>query len=80
MEKGVRKARSTQMQRGIEKGKRDKLFHGLKKCQDALGKVLDYIDLLTYSDKVDYGYIYKLLKVVSPFVLYRFDLFNFYGF
>lgn len=45
--------------------KRDKLFHGLSRCQDALNKILDYIDSLTYSDKVDYNFIYALLKIVG---------------
>jgi len=44
---------------------RGKLFQGLNKCQESLGKILDYIDSLGYSDKVDYSFIYHLLKVAA---------------
>jgi hypothetical protein len=47
------------------KEERSKLFYGINKCEDTLGKILDYIDSLTYSDKLNYTYIYQLVKVVS---------------
>ena len=45
--------------------KRKKLFHGLSKCQDSLDKMLDYIDSLAYSDKVDYTFLYMLLRIAA---------------
>ncbi|KAH7662398.1 serine/threonine protein kinase [Aphelenchoides avenae] len=35
------------------------------KCKDELWKVLDYLDHLTYFDRVDYNYIYALLKLAA---------------
>ncbi|KAF8363770.1 hypothetical protein PRIPAC_90693 [Pristionchus pacificus] len=43
--------------------KRAKLFDGLKTAEVELGKVMDYIDHLQYYSKVDYNFIYDLLKV-----------------
>uniref|UniRef100_A0A0N5CD19 Protein kinase domain-containing protein n=1 Tax=Strongyloides papillosus TaxID=174720 RepID=A0A0N5CD19_STREA len=40
---------------------RNTFFGGLK-CDVEFGKVLDYIDLLKYHDKVDYEYIYSCLR------------------
>jgi hypothetical protein len=35
------------------------------RCRENVAKILDYIDSLSYQNKVDYEYIYKLLKLVS---------------
>ncbi|KAM3716736.1 Tau-tubulin kinase [Dirofilaria immitis] len=40
---------------------RDKLFYGIK-CKEEFGKILEYIDSLHYEDRVDYSYIYELMK------------------
>uniref|UniRef100_A0A0K0EIE4 Doublecortin domain-containing protein n=1 Tax=Strongyloides stercoralis TaxID=6248 RepID=A0A0K0EIE4_STRER len=40
---------------------RSAFFGGLK-CEGEFGKILDYIDLLKYHDKVDYEFIYSSLK------------------
>jgi len=50
-----------------EESRRDrtKLFQGLHNCQETLSKLLDYIDSLGYSDKVDYNFIYSLLKIAA---------------
>jgi hypothetical protein len=48
----------------VRKEKRHKLFHGLK-CDNALGKILDYLDTLAYSDKVDYKYIVTLVRLAA---------------
>ncbi|GMR41738.1 hypothetical protein PMAYCL1PPCAC_11933 [Pristionchus mayeri] len=43
--------------------KKAKLFDGLKSAETELGKIMDYIDHLQYYSKVDYTFIYELLKV-----------------
>uniref|UniRef100_A0A0M3IJP7 Protein kinase domain-containing protein n=1 Tax=Ascaris lumbricoides TaxID=6252 RepID=A0A0M3IJP7_ASCLU len=43
---------------------RDKLFHGLK-CKDEFGKIMDYIDSLHYEDRVDYSFIYEMLRTAA---------------
>uniref|UniRef100_A0A915C3T6 Protein kinase domain-containing protein n=1 Tax=Parascaris univalens TaxID=6257 RepID=A0A915C3T6_PARUN len=43
---------------------RDRLFHGLK-CKDEFGKILDYIDSLHYEDRVDYSFIYEMLRTAA---------------
>ncbi|KAF8358437.1 hypothetical protein PRIPAC_93432 [Pristionchus pacificus] len=43
--------------------KRAKLFDGLKSAEMELGKIMDYIDSQQYYSKVDYTFIYELLKV-----------------
>ncbi|CAG9530109.1 unnamed protein product [Cercopithifilaria johnstoni] len=43
---------------------RDKLLYGIK-CKEEFGKILEYIDSLHYEDRVDYSYIYELLKTSS---------------
>lgn len=46
---------------------RDKLFCGIK-CKEEFGKIMEYIDTLHYEDRVDYNFIYELLKTVSSFL------------
>ncbi|KHN87260.1 Tau-tubulin kinase 2 [Toxocara canis] len=43
---------------------RDKLFQGLK-CKDEFGKIIDYIDSLHYEDRVDYSFVYEMLKTAA---------------
>uniref|UniRef100_A0A1I7YNB5 Protein kinase domain-containing protein n=1 Tax=Steinernema glaseri TaxID=37863 RepID=A0A1I7YNB5_9BILA len=43
------------------KDKRDQFFHGVK-CKESLGKIMEYIDALHYHDRIDYSYVYDLLK------------------
>ncbi|TKR67693.1 hypothetical protein L596_023804 [Steinernema carpocapsae] len=43
------------------KDKRDQMFHGVK-CKESFGKIMDYIDALHYHDRIDYSYVYDLLK------------------
>jgi hypothetical protein len=45
--------------------KRKDLCNGLSRCQGSLDKILDYIDSLVYSDKVDYTYLFMHLRIVS---------------
>ncbi|TKR67847.1 hypothetical protein L596_023934 [Steinernema carpocapsae] len=42
--------------------KRDKLFMTLR-CREEFGRLLDYIDQLKYHDRVDYSYIYQVLRL-----------------
>uniref|UniRef100_A0A0M3JJ88 Cullin domain-containing protein n=1 Tax=Anisakis simplex TaxID=6269 RepID=A0A0M3JJ88_ANISI len=42
---------------------RDKLLHTVK-CKDEFGKIMDYVDSLHYEDRVDYSYVYEMLKTV----------------
>ncbi|KAK0423516.1 hypothetical protein QR680_008183 [Steinernema hermaphroditum] len=44
--------------------KREKLFQSFR-CKEEFGKLLDYIDSLKYHDKVDYSYIYQVLKLAA---------------
>ncbi|KIH59508.1 hypothetical protein ANCDUO_10254, partial [Ancylostoma duodenale] len=37
-------------------------FEGIK-CVEELCKIMEYIDSLQYQDRVDYDYIYKLVKL-----------------
>lgn len=48
---------------------RDKLLYGMK-CKEEFGKILEYIDSLHYEDRVDYSYIYELLKTVTISLLF----------
>lgn len=43
---------------------RDKLLRSFK-CKEEFGKIMDYVDSLHYEDRVDYSYIYEMLKTVS---------------
>lgn len=48
---------------------REKLLYGMK-CKEEFGRILDYIDSLHYEDRVDYSYIYELLKTVSSLSIF----------
>ncbi|VDO58824.1 unnamed protein product [Onchocerca flexuosa] len=56
---------------------REKLFYGVK-CKEEFGKILEYIDSLHYEDRVDYSYIYELLKTVYFYFIFIFYHFIFY--
>uniref|UniRef100_A0A0M3JDG6 Cytochrome P450 n=1 Tax=Anisakis simplex TaxID=6269 RepID=A0A0M3JDG6_ANISI len=43
---------------------RDKLLHTVK-CKDEFGKIMDYVDSLHYEDRVDYSYVYEMLKTAA---------------
>uniref|UniRef100_A0A0M3IJP9 Protein kinase domain-containing protein n=1 Tax=Ascaris lumbricoides TaxID=6252 RepID=A0A0M3IJP9_ASCLU len=51
------------MKEECRKTHRDKLFHGLK-CKDEFGKIMEYVDSLHYEDRVDYAYVYEMLRTV----------------
>uniref|UniRef100_A0A914R9H7 Uncharacterized protein n=1 Tax=Parascaris equorum TaxID=6256 RepID=A0A914R9H7_PAREQ len=51
------------MKEECRKTHRDKLFHGLK-CKDEFGKIMEYVDSLHYEDRVDYLYVYEMLRTV----------------
>ncbi|TKR66642.1 hypothetical protein L596_022908 [Steinernema carpocapsae] len=42
--------------------KRDKLFMTLR-CREEFGKLLDYIDQLKYHDRIDYSFMYQVLRL-----------------
>ena len=44
--------------------RRGELFADLE-CREEFSAILEYIDNLTYSDKIDYTYIYDTLKLVG---------------
>ena len=46
-------------------GKGHRMLKSFKAGREELWKVIDYIDHLIYTDRVDYGYIFALLKLVS---------------
>ncbi|CAD5234599.1 unnamed protein product [Bursaphelenchus xylophilus] len=45
--------------------RRNKVLFGNMKCDSILGRVVDYVDKLTYTDHVDYGFIYDHMKLAS---------------
>ncbi|VDM30021.1 unnamed protein product [Toxocara canis] len=49
------------MKEECRRTRKDKLFHGLK-CKDEFGKIMEYIDSLHYEDRVDYSYVYEMLR------------------
>uniref|UniRef100_A0A915C3A5 Protein kinase domain-containing protein n=1 Tax=Parascaris univalens TaxID=6257 RepID=A0A915C3A5_PARUN len=52
------------MKEECRKTHRDKLFHGLK-CKDEFGKIMEYVDSLHYEDRVDYLYVYEMLRTAA---------------
>ncbi|VDM50682.1 unnamed protein product [Toxocara canis] len=43
---------------------REKLLRSVK-CKEEFGKIMDYIDSLHYEDRVDYSYVYEMLKTAA---------------
>ncbi|VDM31967.1 unnamed protein product [Toxocara canis] len=35
------------------------------KCAAEFGKIMDYVDSLHYADRVDYSFIYEMLKTAA---------------